>query len=468
VANALGTALAAHGEVPAALEVLRQLAEGFGERDDLADLVHSVQAATAFIASHEADGWRNMLPQVQQRVRRSPECTDPMAHSLLTEHEATAGLIGAPEAMRRVRSILAAPTDPGLQPYLLASLATLAQWSDELDLADELVDRGLALHRDHPLHPAQQCLHSVRAEAAVMRGRYEQVVESATGPGAEGENVHVRAQGVLALIELDRLPQARRLAECVEGLGARESWEWIEFRYAQGMLHWAEDDPAGALRHLSACGELQQARRMLTPAVTPWRSTSVACLLRLGRTAEALPLAEEELRLARVWGTPRVVGRALRALGAARGGQRGLALFEEAVAEHRRHPLAPDLAAALLELGTALTDVGQSNRAREVLREAGALAERLNAPRLRRLTAEALRSGGARSLRPRHTGVAALTASERHVASLAAAGRTNAEISASLHLARRTVETHLTSVYRNLGIRGRPQLPGALATQEAP
>ncbi|MGW2749618.1 helix-turn-helix domain-containing protein [Streptomyces sp. NPDC001273] len=66
-------------------------------------------------------------------------------------------------------------------------------------------------------------------------------------------------------------------------------------------------------------------------------------------------------------------------------------------------------------------------------------------------------SGGA----PR-TGPAALTGSERRIAGLAAEGRTNAEIAASLHLARRTVETHLTAAYRKLGISRRTELPTAL------
>ncbi|MEU6071442.1 AAA family ATPase [Streptomyces sp. NPDC047082] len=462
VANALGAALAAHGEVPAALDVLRRLAEGFGEREDLADVVHAAQAATALIASHELSGWRNLLPHVKHRARQAPPCTDPMAHSLLTEHEATAGLISAEETMQRVRSILAAPTDPGLQLYLLASLATLAQWADELDYADVLVERGLLLHQDHPLHPAQQCLLSVRTETAVMRGRYTQVAEAATGPDGHSANTHVRAQGVIALVELDRLADARRLASMIEAQGSRDSWEWIEFRYAQGLLHWAEDDPSGALRHLTACGDLQQARQTQSPVATPWRSAAAHCLLRLGRAAEALPLAEEELRLARIWGTSRLVGRALRAVGEARGGQHGLALLQDAVTLHRQSPAPPELAATMLVHGRALFAAGQPGRAREVLREAAALAERLGTIRLKRLADTAVRTVGGRQLRIHHTGVASLTTSERHVASLAAAGNGNAEIAALLHLARRTVETHLTNTYRKLGIRGRPQLSSAL------
>ncbi|MCT9143470.1 response regulator transcription factor, partial [Streptomyces violarus] len=53
--------------------------------------------------------------------------------------------------------------------------------------------------------------------------------------------------------------------------------------------------------------------------------------------------------------------------------------------------------------------------------------------------------------------------SELRIARLAAGGRTNAEIAGLLHLARRTVETHLTSTYKKLGIRRRGELGQALS-----
>ncbi|GAA3849988.1 hypothetical protein GCM10022227_03740 [Streptomyces sedi] len=44
----------------------------------------------------------------------------------------------------------------------------------------------------------------------------------------------------------------------------------------------------------------------------------------------------------------------------------------------------------------------------------------------------------------------------------AASGHTNAEIASVLHVARRTVETHLTATYRKLGIRRRVELSAVL------
>ena len=55
-----------------------------------------------------------------------------------------------------------------------------------------------------------------------------------------------------------------------------------------------------------------------------------------------------------------------------------------------------------------------------------------------------------------------LTETEARVAELAAAGRTNREIGATVFLSAKTVEANLGRVYGKLGIRGRPELGVAL------
>jgi DNA-binding CsgD family transcriptional regulator len=82
------------------------------------------------------------------------------------------------------------------------------------------------------------------------------------------------------------------------------------------------------------------------------------------------------------------------------------------------------------------------------------------------LTARAERELLATGARPRRvalSGVASLTPSERRVAEMAAEGPTNREIAQALFVTQRTVEVHLTSIYRKLGISSRSQLASALA-----
>jgi DNA-binding CsgD family transcriptional regulator len=51
------------------------------------------------------------------------------------------------------------------------------------------------------------------------------------------------------------------------------------------------------------------------------------------------------------------------------------------------------------------------------------------------------------------------------VAGLVAAGHTNREVAAELYMGLRTVEAHLSAVYRKLGIRSRSELVRAWARQ---
>jgi len=59
-----------------------------------------------------------------------------------------------------------------------------------------------------------------------------------------------------------------------------------------------------------------------------------------------------------------------------------------------------------------------------------------------------------------------LTAAERRVADLVAAGHTNAEVAAGLFMGQRTVEAHLSRVYRKLSVQSRKEL-GRMLTPPA-
>ncbi|WP_055494908.1 LuxR C-terminal-related transcriptional regulator [Streptomyces sp. TP-A0356] len=459
-AVALGTALAGRGKTRAAVEVLRTVDGQLDGRPDLAGTLHS---ASALLSDHDQTVRREVYRWLCDSAGRSPELVGPAPRALLVRHAATAGLTSADDAMKQVRALLAEPADPLTEPFLLGTAAAVAQWADELDEAERLVDRGLAGQRPDLLHPMHEALLNTRADIAAARGEYGRLpVEPPVTADAGPANVH--AHTLISLVELGRTAEARRLADGFDLRAAPDSWELNRFLYARGVQRAAAGDPAGALHDFLECGRRQTAREVVSPVVTPWRSAAAECRIALGSPREALALAEEELRLARVWGTPRTVGRALRVLGTVTGGRRGLELAEEAVRLLRGAGpgTEPELVAALTAQGRQLTAAGERARAREALREAAAQAERLGALRLRTLADEALREGGARRSATAQTGSRSLTGSERRIAQLAADGRTNTEIAALLHLARRTVETHLTSTYKKLGILRRGELREAL------
>ena len=102
--------------------------------------------------------------------------------------------------------------------------------------------------------------------------------------------------------------------------------------------------------------------------------------------------------------------------------------------------------------------------ARELLREALDAAHRAGAKPLARQAETELRATGARPRRVVLTGLDSLTASERRIAELAGQGLTNREIAQTLFITARTVEGHLTSVFRKLDVDSRDKLPAALAS----
>ncbi|MEV7090555.1 LuxR C-terminal-related transcriptional regulator [Streptomyces sp. NPDC093085] len=461
----LGTALAHRGEPHAAFEVLR----GLGSLDEDPVLARTVQTASALLSDHDREIRRGVYAGLRETAANAPERMSPAVRTLLVRYESTAGLISADWAMRQIRRLLTAPEDQLLVPYLLGTAAAVAQWADVPDDAERLVRAGLTEHRLSPLHPIHNALLNVRTDTAAARGDHAQVLRETAGAAPPPEDApragpsNVLAHRVLALVEYNRLAEAHSLVAGVDIAEAHDSWELNRFLYARGVLRAASGDWSSALADFLECGRRQSGRDIESPVVTPWRTAAAECHLALGEPQEAVALAEVEYRYARVWNTPRVRGRALRVLGEATGGRHGLDLTAEAVDTLRDTSLDAELVHALVAHGRQLTAAGRPVRARPLLREAAATAERLAAPRLLATAESALRSSGARRRTAPLTGTSSLTASERRIAALAAEGSTNAEISELLHLAKRTVETHLTSTYRKLGIRRRTDLKRALA-----
>jgi DNA-binding CsgD family transcriptional regulator len=222
-------------------------------------------------------------------------------------------------------------------------------------------------------------------------------------------------------------------------------------------------DLLGGLELMLDAGRRFEAVGGRNPAFMPWRSQAALALLQLERPEEAAALAEEELELARVWGAPRALGAALRAAGLVEGGKRGLALLQEAVEVLAGSPAKLEQAKARTELGAALRRANQRAKAREQLRRAVELATICGATPLAARAESELLATGARPRRIALSGLESLTPSERRVAELAAQGPTNREIAQALFVTPKTVEVHLSSVYRKLGISSRSQLAGALA-----
>ena len=198
------------------------------------------------------------------------------------------------------------------------------------------------------------------------------------------------------------------------------------------------------------------------PAWAPWRSLKALALNGLRRHDDAVALLDEELDKSRRWGAPGPLARTLRLLGTLSHDD-DREFLHEAVTVAEASPARLEHAKALIALGSALRRSRRRVQAREFLAPGFELANRCGAPTLAEWARTELYAAGGRPRRDALGGSESLTPSEQRIAELAAEGHTNRDIAQTLYVTPRTVEGHLTNIYRKLGISTRKALSGALA-----
>jgi DNA-binding CsgD family transcriptional regulator len=273
------------------------------------------------------------------------------------------------------------------------------------------------------------------------------------------------AGGVLVgvLVNQGELEAAAEALEPLDSGAERGFLPSAVLRFGRGQLRIEQGRIADGLEDMLEVGRVLTQARLTSPTFLPWRSAAARAQLALGDSDAAERLAEEELELAREFGAPRALGVALRAAGVVAGGDRGEFLLREAVDALERGDARLERARALADLGSMLRRRNRRTEARALLREALDSAHRVGAKRLAEQAETELRATGARPRRIVVTGLDSLTASERRIADLASEGLTNREIAQTLFITARTVEGHLTSVFRKLDLDSRDELPAALA-----
>ncbi|MBU6532278.1 LuxR C-terminal-related transcriptional regulator [Streptomyces sp. NPDC057245] len=354
----------------------------------------------------------------------------------------------------------------GQEPVSMPCTPFALLWTDQLEGVDQWCDAILTGRGTGSL-PAAVIAMALRSASRLESGRLEGAERDARQAldllGEQGSADPVQSLALAPLLkvltELDRTDEAMTLLEdrgCAGELP--DLWPHTMVLEARGRLRGARGDIEGALEDLMVSGRRMEAWGTANPAVSRWRSEAAFMRNQLGDVKGALRLVEEELRVARLWGTSRTIGVALRAKGLILGGPEGTALLAEAVEVLGTGPARLEEAYAEAGLGIVRRRGNNRRAARESLRRALARAQQLGAVRLAsRVHAELLAAGGL-PRRCEHFGAKALTASEFRVAQLAAVGRTNGSIARELFVTRRTVETHLTRAYRKLGIQSRSEL----------
>ncbi|HYY79698.1 MAG TPA: LuxR C-terminal-related transcriptional regulator [Actinomycetes bacterium] len=395
-----------------------------------------------------------------------------LMRAILAFHDAWAG-----RARERCVALAVAALDEGLllrsSDVILGVNALFALLcADEVQAVTRFVGEALAAARRRGDLVNAHYLLLYRGCAAAQRGDLREAEEDLRGSEldlAVTATLNLWRVGYLADILIDR-------GEVAAAVGVLESIDLDEritmnFRYPWLYGRARVDLEAGRLEQalvgFRTLGRVMVAYGFHNPGFLPWRSQAALTLYRLGRRSEALPLAHEELELARQWGAPRTVGISLRALGLVQGGLEGQALLGEAAAVLEGAQAQVEHARALVDLGAAPRRGNRRGEAQAPLREGLELAYRAGAAGLVRRAQDELAAMGARPRRLVLTGVDALTPSERRVARMAAEGMSNKELAQALFVTVKAVEVHLSSAYRKLRISSRRELEATLAGGKA-
>ncbi|KUH97899.1 hypothetical protein AU190_21945 [Mycolicibacterium acapulense] len=303
-----------------------------------------------------------------------------------------------------------------------------SRFAEAARIAEDSIQRAQQLGGDHPLAIAG----IVTAAVSAFTGREQDARDAAHSA----------------------LVAARRC-----GAPGVENWAHMIL----GFLEVSLGNHAEAIRHfepgLAGLGSTPPGTELITAWWVPYAAEAMINLGNVTDAAAVLDLLESNgRRLDRAW----MIAAALRcrAMLAATKGVLTEAekLAREALAEHERTAMPFELARTRLLLGQLQRRQRLKEAAANTLRETLEIFEDKGAS----IWAERTRAELSRAKSSR-AGESVLTSTEQRVAELAATGMTNRDIASTLFISAKTVEHHLSRVYRKLGIRTRAELGRRMA-----
>jgi DNA-binding CsgD family transcriptional regulator len=465
----LGHALQGYGRDE---EALREVKDALVEWNETGDLRRHLEAIFVSCATRLPGRFveaRRLLDSLELDAAEGPGAR--MLMFLWSTHEAARGGSRERAVAEVLRALRAAEGDERGWVYGGTAWSAL-QVSDELDESVHLIDAAVANARRAgaifylaELSWGRGALHFARGALAEA----EADAQTALDALPHGATTRLWAHGLQAQILVERGATEEAAATLdageAESLARLDALARAPLLRARAVVAAAHHHHEAALAAALALGQNYIDHGFVNPASSypSWRSLAAQAQFALGRSDEALELMREDVRLARSWGAPRCLGRALRILGTLEGAKVGFEHLCEAVSLLESSRAQLEYAHALADLGSALRRANHRQEAREPLRKAVELAHRCGAAPLGERAYEELLAAGARPRRRAVSGVDALTPSERRIAAMAAEGLSNREIAQDLFLTPRTVEFHLSNSFRKLDISARTQLPEALA-----
>jgi DNA-binding CsgD family transcriptional regulator len=365
--------------------------------------------------------------------------------------------------------------DPVADGLVIAMLGACNGWLEDYSLAGRLLDRVIDAARPAGALGPLPVVLGYRSELSRWTGDWVRAYAEAEESLQLAREIRHAAPIGLALAILARLDAAqgrteladKRLGEARQmsgplGTGGLMVWE----RGAHGLLHLIH----GAMDEAIAC--LEPVRAFATrhgvgnPNMVPWEADLVEAYWRAGRIGEAWKMLAEFEARAQATGlnTPRAALARCRGMLAADAAT-AETHFRDAMTLHGRQAQPFERARTALCFGEILRRNRRRADSRPLLRTALDTFQRLGAePFARRATMELAATGEhPRQATSGLSPIQQLTAQELQVSLAVARGMSNPAVAAAMFISRKTVEAHLSSVYRKLGLVSRTQLLRYLA-----
>ena len=385
----------------------------------------------------------------------------------LMERRAAEGVVLAEQAVAALgaRQI---PPDLQLAPYLVRGFCLLDL--DRVAEAEEAFELGLR-QSERGAHAFITWHHMARAWLRFLDGRWDDALAEIDGALEVVDPFGMAAclRGQAALIRLHRGTGAGDDEDLLAGAEtslAGRYWNFVRLTAQAVALEQAGDPQAATRTLMDAWGTGGKLPPITLDGIYP---DLARLALVTGRGADLAPVAEALDRLAQRYEGPATSVRAAAAL--ARGVVTGdPAVLLEAAEGYRvaGRPLHEGYAYECT--GLVLAQRGRVAEARTALNTALDRYERLDAGWDTGRAEGHLRELGGRRRRakPRpRTGWAALTATERRVATFVAEGRSNPDIAEQMYLSRRTVQSHVSNILAKLGLASRVELAVSAYAQQS-
>jgi DNA-binding CsgD family transcriptional regulator/tetratricopeptide (TPR) repeat protein len=389
-----------------------------------------------------------MLPRIAAAVTDAPSPAEPRPLDLLLDALGSQVRNG-PGAMAEVRDAVDAFCRAGALDardmrwlWLVCSMASTL-WDDRT--WETLSDSQLRALRHAGLLTALPAALNYRAVAHILGGELADaaaVIEEAYAIGsATGAQVVNYAELILCAF---RGNEARILELREAGLQDGSGRVLTSVEYARAVLY------NGLGQYDRAVEAALEVSRRDEPA---FRSTAppelIEAAVRAGRAELARPAFEQLCARARLAGTDWALATELRARAVMEDGTDVEELYRGSIERVSR---------CRLPIHLARTRQGRRSDARSQLRTAHELLVSVGAHPFAARAAGELRATGERPRKRTPSTADELTAQELQIARLVAAGATSKEVAAELFLSPRTIDAHLRSIFRKLGITSRRQL----------